>query len=123
LYKALMMEYEMNFLKALLFTISIETAVLFVLFKLYYKSLKVKNWLLLITGIFTSFSTLPYLWFIFPIFIHSKLWYIIISELSAILVESVIILGLLKISYTRSLIVSVACNMSSFLIGLLIKWP
>lgn len=113
----------MNFLKALLFTIGIETAVLFLIFKLFYKSLEIKNWLLLLTGILTSFSTLPYLWFIYPLFIHTKLLYTLISELSAILVESIIILGLLRISYTKALIVSVACNMSSFLIGILIKWP
>ena len=117
------MEYELNFLKALLFTISIETAVLFVFFKLFYRSLKIKNWLLLLTGILTSFSTLPYLWFILPLFIHKKLYYIIVSELSAIIVESFIILGLLRINYAKALIVSVACNMTSFLIGLLFNWP
>ncbi len=117
------MEYELNFLKALLFTISIETAVLFVFFKLFYRSLKIKNWLLILTGILTTFSTLPYLWFILPIFIHTKLLYTIISELSAILVESIIILGLLRIKYSKALIVSVTCNMSSFFIGLLLKWP
>ena len=117
------MEYEMSFLRALLFTISIEIAVLFILFKFIFKSLEIKNWLLLLTGILTSFSTLPYLWFIFPIFIHAKLWYTLISELSAILIESVIILGLLRIKYSKALLVSVACNMSSIYIGLLMKWP
>jgi len=117
------MDYEMSFLKALLFTISIETAVLFILFKLFYKSLKIKNWLLLLTGILTSFSTLPYLWFILPVFIHAKLWYTITSELTAIIVESFIIMGLLRINYSKSLLVSVACNMSSFFIGLIIKLP
>jgi hypothetical protein len=117
------MEYEMNFLKALLFTIGIETAVLFILFKLFFKSPDIKNWLLILTGILTSFSTLPYLWFILPLFIKTRLNYSIISEVTAILIESVIIFGLLKISYKKSLIASITCNMTSFLIGLLIHWP
>jgi len=115
------MEYEIHFLKALLLTITIETAVLFLLFKVFYKSLKINNWLLLLTGILTSFSTLPYLWFIFPLFIKTKTLYVLTSETSAVLIESIIIWALLRINYTKSLLVSIACNMSSFLIGLLIK--
>jgi hypothetical protein len=117
------MVYEINFLKALLFTISIETVVLFLLVKFVFKSISAKNWLLVLTGILTTFSTLPYLWFILPAFIKSRLYYTIISEASAVLIESVIILGLLRINYKKAFIISIICNMVSFLIGLLIKWP
>jgi len=115
------MEYEINFLKALLLTITIETAVLFLLFKVVFKTLRPGNWLLLLTGILATLATLPYLWFILPLFIQSKLGYILVSELSAILVESVIILGLLKINLQKVVLVSLVCNMSSYLIGLWIK--
>ncbi|MDP4240394.1 MAG: hypothetical protein Q8904_13085 [Bacteroidota bacterium] len=117
------MDYEIDFLKSLLFTVSIETVVLFLLFKLPHKSLNINNKLLLLTGFLTTFSTLPYLWFILPMVIKSKLAYTIISEVAAVLVESVIIKELLRISYKRALGVSFICNMTSFLIGLLIKWP
>jgi hypothetical protein len=117
------MDYEINFLKALIFTISIETTVLFLLFKLIFKSLRIKNWLILFTGILTTFSTLPYLWFILPIFIKTHIYYSIISEVSAIMIESVIILALLRISYKKALIVSITCNMASYLVGLAINWP
>jgi hypothetical protein len=117
------MAYEMSFLKALLFTVGIETVVLFILFKLVFKSPDVKNWLLILTGILTSFSTLPYLWFILPLFIKAWIGYTVISEVTAIGIESVIVYGLLKISYKKSLIASVTCNMVSFLTGLLIHWP
>jgi len=117
------MIYEFSFLKALLLTITIETLVLFLLFKVFYKTLKISNWILLLTGVLATFATLPYLWFILPLFIKTKLWYIIGSEVSAILIESVIILGLLRINYTKAILVSVICNMTSFLIGLLIHWP
>ena len=115
------MEYEFNFLKALLLTISIETAVLFFLFKVFYKTLKQSNWILLLTGILATFATLPYLWFILPLFIHAKLWYIIVSEVSAIVIESVIILGLLKINYSKAMLISLICNSSSYLVGLLVN--
>jgi hypothetical protein len=115
------MEYEIHFLKALLLTITIETAILFLLFKVFYKTLKVSNWILLLTGIVASFSTLPYLWFIIPLFIKTKISYIITCEISAVFIESIIILGLLRINYAKAIITSIACNMTSFLIGLLIK--
>src|SRR5690242_4457960 len=116
------MEYEINFLKALLLTITIETAVLFLLFHTIFKTGKPVNWLLLLTGVTATLATLPYLWFILPIFIHSKLWYNIVCESLAIAVESVIILGLLRIKYPKALLVSLICNMASYLTGLLISW-
>lgn len=115
------MEYEISFLKALLLTIFIETSVLFLLFKVFYKTLNMSNWILLLTGILATFATLPYLWFILPLFLKTKLWYLIGSEVSAILIESVIILGLLRISYSKAILVSVICNTTSFLIGLLVN--
>jgi hypothetical protein len=117
------MEYEMSFLKALLFTVGIETAVLFIVFKLLFKSPEIKSRLLILAGILPSFSTLPYLWFILPLFIKNRISYSIISEVTAILIESVIIFGVLKIYYKKSLIASLTCNMTSFLTGLLIHWP
>jgi hypothetical protein len=116
------MGYEINFLKALLLTIVIETSVLFLLFNVFFRTLKVNNWIILLTGIVASFSTLPYLWFILPLFIKTKIWYVLISEISAVVIESVIILGLLRINYAKSILISIACNMTSFLIGLLIKF-
>jgi len=116
------MAYEITFLKALSLTIFIETTVLFLLFKALYKTTKVSNWILLLTGILATFATLPYLWFILPFFIKTKLWYIITSEVSAILIESLIIMGLLRTNYPKALLVSAICNTTSFLIGLLINW-
>ncbi len=116
------MAYEITFLKALLLTIFIETAVLFFLIKVLFKSTKFGNWILLLTGVLATFSTLPYLWFILPYLIKTKLWYVIASEVSAILIESLIILGLLRTNYPKALLISVICNTTSFLIGLLINW-
>lgn len=111
-----------HFLLAFLVTIFIETLILFLLFKTRYKKLNITNKLLLITGFITSFSTLPYVWFVFPAFITSRFPYIAFSECFAILIESVIIYKLLKIDYKKALLVSIICNVISFSIGLLINW-
>lgn len=111
-----------HFLLALLVTIFIETLILFLLFKTRYKKLNITNRLLLITGFITSFSTLPYVWFVFPAFIASRFPYIAFSECFAIIIESAIIYKLLKVDYKKALLASVICNVISFLIGLLINW-
>ncbi|KUJ61961.1 hypothetical protein AR687_10410 [Flavobacteriaceae bacterium CRH] len=111
-----------NFLLALLFTIFIETLILFLLFKTKYKKLNINNKLLLFTGFITSFSTLPYVWFIFPAFIHSRFPYILFSECFAIAMESFIIYKLLKIEFKKAILVSIIANVISFGIGLLINW-
>lgn len=112
------MNYEILFLKSLLYTISIESIVLFILFKTVYKTVNVSNWILLFIGIITTFSTLPYVWFILPTIISNKLFYIITSELTAVIIESIIILVILKIKYKNAILISFICNAASFLIGL-----
>lgn len=116
------MEYEFSFLKALLLTIAVETAVLFLLFHTIFKSEKPVRWLLLLTGVVATMATLPYLWFIIPMFIHSKLWYNVVCESLAVVVESFIILGLLRIKYPKAFLVSLICNMASYGVGWLIRW-
>ncbi|WP_053004307.1 hypothetical protein [Flavobacterium sp. ABG] len=110
-----------NFLKVLLLTVFIETILLFLLFKTKYKTLQIENKLLLLTGVTTSFLTLPYVWFVFPAFIQSRIPYILYSECFAIVIESVLIYKLLKIEYKKALLVSILCNGISFLIGLILN--
>lgn len=115
------MEYEISFLKALAITIVIETSVLVILFRTVYKEPKSGISLLIFTGIIASFSTLPYLWFILPIFIRTRLPYMITGEVMAIAIESIIIAVILRIKFFKALVTSFICNMSSFLIGLIIN--
>lgn len=109
-----------DFLKALLLTVLIETLVPFLFFKTKFRSLPIKNKLLLFTGFLASFATLPYVWFVLPVFIQPTFTYVLVSELSVTLIESLIICSLLKVGYNRSMLISVACNLASFLAGLLI---
>jgi hypothetical protein len=110
-----------NFIKALLLTILIETIVLFLLFKTVYRRCQIKNRLLLIAGVVLSCATLPYVWFVLPVFIKPTLIYVLISESSVILIESVFMYLLLKIDYKKAILVSTICNAASFLIGVAIN--
>ena len=112
------MAYEFLFLKALLITVGVETTVLFLLFRTVFKTTKAGNLILLFTGILASMATLPYAWFILPAFISSRMYYITFAELSVTFVESFIIMGIIRTTYTKVLIASVICNTASFLVGL-----
>ena len=114
------MTYELLFLKALSMTIAIETPVLIVFIRLIIRQKDVGITRLLITGFIASFATLPYLWFIFPNFIHPKMLYIIACESFAVLIESIIIYATLRTRIFISILASFVCNMISFLTGLLI---
>ena len=114
------MNYELLFFKSLVLTICIETTVLIIIFRwiLVKKELGISR--LITAGFITSFATLPYLWFIFPYYIFPKVLYVLVSELFAILIETVIISAILRTKLTISLICSFACNLISFLTGLVI---
>jgi len=114
------MDYEFLFLKSLALTILIETFVIIIYFRLIDKRNDVKIPELLLTGFIASFATLPYLWFIFPVYIHQKICYMIIGESFAVLVEAIIIGAVLKTKFATSLLCSFTCNTISFLAGLII---
>ncbi|MDR2037790.1 MAG: hypothetical protein LBQ60_07700 [Bacteroidales bacterium] len=75
------------------------------------------------TGFIASFATLPYLWFVLPNYIDQKIWYVVIGESFAVLMEAVIIGVILRVKLIHSFLCSIICNAASFLTGLLISWP
>jgi len=117
--------YEYNFLFSLIFTIIVETVVLFLIIRLYLKIDKhrLPNNLLIFCGTFCSFATLPYLWFVLPVFLGSHTNYIIFGELFVTLLESIILYFILRLDRKTSLIISALCNFISFILGLLLLSP
>ena len=115
-----MPEYEYKFLFALIDTIVIESVVLILFVKRIYKAeMQHVSWeRIIFTGILCSFATLPYLWFIAPVFLPTKTLLYSIGEIGVFLVESVILYFLLRITFSRALIISLSCNVISFLIGI-----
>jgi hypothetical protein len=115
------MLYEYKFLISLAFTLFVEVSLLFILIKFFFKrkNKRITNPQLLFTGFLGSFATLPYLWFILPLFINTRAHYILFGEISVILMESFIIRFMLRIDYKKSLVISLICNLASFLLGLI----
>jgi hypothetical protein len=110
-----------DFLKALMLTILIESLILFIIFNTWLKAFPVSNNRLLFTGIICSFATLPYVWFVLPVFIKPQLPYVIVAELSVMIIEAFIIRNLMDLQLRKALFASVLCNVCSFIIGLLIN--
>jgi len=107
------------FLKSLLLTDAIETVGLFFIIRLWFKIPRsvLSNSLLLFTGIYCSATTLPYLWFVLPSFLHPYSVFLVVGELLVFLVEAVFYYFVLKIGAGRSLIVSLVCNAASLAAG------
>jgi hypothetical protein len=114
--------YEIQFLKALLSTVAVESLVLFLLVRLWLKiqNRVLSNALLLFAGLFCSSATLPYLWFVLPRFLKSYTLLAVVGELLICVVEAVFYYFVLRIGLRRSLLVSFVCNLASVMSGLLI---
>jgi hypothetical protein len=118
------MIYEYKFLLSLLFTIIVETIVLILVVRHVYtidKS-KISNSMLIFLGVFCSFATLPYLWFIIPLFIKSRFLFSLVGEILIVLIESIFYFLILRIDIKKAITISLICNLASFLFGLLFIW-
>lgn len=115
--------YEFKFIFSLLITVIIETITLILIYQLFKNEYKVNIRIskLVFTGFFLSFATLPYLWFILPIFIKDYLLFVLLGEILVTLIESIMIMFITEIKYRFALIVSIICNLSSFLFGLIVN--
>ena len=111
--------YETKFLHALVFTVTIETALLYVLIGYFFREVELKKnfWRILITGIICSGFTLPYIWFILPMFVSGKTAFAIIAETWAVIAEAVIIMWALRMKALKSFLLSFFCNAVSFILG------
>ncbi|MEL4304863.1 hypothetical protein [Methanococcoides sp. LMO-2] len=114
------MIYEYHFLIALLVTVMMELTILFATVRYLFKINRnlIPDSLLLFTGTFCSFSTLPYLWFVLPMFIRTYSHLVAIGEVSVVLVEAVIYYFVLKVRMDKALFFSFICNIASFLAGI-----
>ena len=112
------MLYETRFLIALFLTLIIEVPILFAVVKYVFKE-KIKKSKILFVGFLASFSTIPYLWFVFPHYINGA-YYIYIGEIVVFFVEALIYQQLFNLKPQKALLVSFATNLASFGFGLII---
>ena len=112
--------YFLSFLKSILLTIILETIILFFLCKLFFKKDNLKTWKIVLTWIVASTVTLPILRFVLPHIFHNYTIYAIVGEVFVTFVEIFIIKYILDINRQKATIASVACNLFSVIIGLLL---
>lgn len=113
------MSYGVYFLFSLLLTLLVEIPVLFVVAR-YLLRIKVKAKEILYWGCFVNFFSLPYLWFVFPLFISSPN-YIYIGECLVVVIEFVIFAKVLKINFSRSFVLALIANFTSYFADILLK--
>lgn len=113
------MTYENQFLLALVITCLIETIVIFGIIRIFFKKEKISPGQIVFAGIFPSFATLPYLWFLLPHYLGGDA-YILIGEASVVIIETIIISQVLNLNLKKSLALSFLANLTSFVLGLFI---
>lgn len=106
-----------RFLTSLGFTVIVETTILFLLLRFFYKKRDIPSLQILAAGFFATFSTIPYVWFVFPFVRQWPLGVVYWSEPFAFLVEATFYRLFLKLDWKAALVVSFICNAGSFFIG------
>ncbi len=115
---ALSVDYIHRFISSLVFTIIIETLVLFLLIRFLFKNKKLETRKIIFAGVIASFATIPYVWFVFP---YMAAWprstSLYFSEPFVFVIEAVLYHHLLKANWQSSLLLSFLCNLASYLLG------
>ncbi len=112
-----------RFLSSLIFTAVVETAALMLLLRFAFRSTGVRMKDALAAGLFASFMTIPYVWFVFPYLLRwpSGLHVLIAAESFAFLLEALFFRTFLKIGWGPALALSLACNILSYFLGPLLR--
>ncbi len=110
--------YIHRFLTSWGFTIFVETAVLFFLLIFVFKRKDISPKQILAAGIFGSFATIPYVWFVFPyLTTWSRNTSLYFSEPFVFIVEAIFYKIFLKTNYKTALILSFVANLASYMLG------
>lgn len=112
------MNYEIAFLWALIATISIETisagGLKILLNRRLFSDIKIQK--IIFTVPFASLLSLPYFWFIYPVFFRGNI-YVVVSEVSAVLIEAIFYRLFLTKKSHLAFFISLITNAISFFIG------
>jgi hypothetical protein len=115
-----MMTYESQFLIALITTLVVEVPLVFLLVRYFFRERKISRLRVVGIGILSTSVTIPYLWFIFAVFLDY--WTMaIVGELFVFVVEALIYRKLLPISFLKAVVLSLIANVASIAVGILIS--
>lgn len=107
-----------RFISSLVFTDVVETIILFAFLWFVFKNRELGWRRIVAVGLFASFSTIPYVWFVFPYLLDwPRSTSLLLSEIFAFVVEAIIYRLFLKLDWKRALLVSLACNAASYYLG------
>lgn len=111
--------YTHNFLTSLVFTDVVETAVLFLLVRYALRNKAIATTDLIFAGLFASFATITYVWYVFPVMIpRSVIAPTLVSEPFVFLVEALFYRMYLRLSWKEALMISLIANVASYLGGI-----
>lgn len=114
--------YVHRFLTSLVFTDVIETMVLILLVRFVLRNHAIQIRQMLFAGLYASFSTIPYVWFIFPFLLVWPLnVFILFAEAFAFIVEAILYRVLLKLDWKWAFLVSFVCNLVSYVLGPILR--
>lgn len=113
--------YTHNFLTSLVFTDVVETVVLFLLVRYALRNKTIATKDLIFAGLFASFATITYVWYVFPVMVPRGVTPAFLSEPFVFLVEALFYRMYLRLSWKEALIVSLLANAASFFGGIGIR--
>jgi hypothetical protein len=116
------MQYEIRFLWALVLTVVVEGAVIIAVLRFSPLLGKRKiSWIrCIVAGSAPSFATLPYLWFILPLFLQVYPVRTIVGEITIVIVEAVLLRYLVNLKRQHAALLSFIANGVSVVAGLLV---
>ena len=115
------MLYEQKFLSSLLLTLIVEIPIAVFFIKYFYKLAEIKISKVVLVGLVASGLTLPYFWFVLPVYILSRSLYIFVGEVLIIFIETIIYNQFLKLKLSKAFVVSFVTNIASIFLGLVIQ--
>lgn len=124
-----LLAYTHNFLTSLVFTCAVETVVLIAFVRFYLRRTTPIS-TLIFGGIFASFATITYVWYVFPVMVpKSVMPSTLLSEPFAFIVEAIFYRFVLRLSWAEAFAVSFVANAASYLggiglrgVGLWVRW-
>ena len=116
------MAYTHRFITTLGLTAFVETAVLFFLFRYVLRDRAYSNAQILFAGLFASFATIAYVWYVFPNVIKwprqtSLMW----SEPFVAIVEAIFYRMYFRVNWWKAFFLSFVCNASSFYLDIILR--
>ena len=116
--------YESYFLTSLLITLCIEEFSALLFLTIVYRKTPANRKIatITLTVAVANLLTLPYVWFVFPVFIKDHLIYVLASETTVVIVEALLYYAYLHRRIPVVLATAIIANGASFLFGELLKF-